>query len=240
MVNGKQYPKTVSEADKEFWLEVLIDYQKYPNWKKDFLYFTNEILSKIESESKESGRPILKSFHFFWEETFLIRIEVSNQEDIEIVDELVKSILEPSRLKGCYKFRRGYPGEWEYISEEMPGYGAAWPAAKKFFEASSKFKLAREFQEPILKNAHNSKMVHCFMNQQLDLIHRIDEGRHYFTFFLERILAAIQNRKMDERLEFFLTRREACFEILTKIFDDIKAERFNDLDQYLRKKLGVK
>ncbi len=159
---------------EEFWVvrRILV---KGETEQKAALRLTNELFELVEKESIKTSK------HYFWEadEGFHIRIEVDSFDTLKKIENLIDNKINTSIFKSKTD-SYPYSGEWnDWIYKSITrgdqpskGYGIAWVAAKKFFEASCLLKLSKMFHEKELRmdnfGDYNKKLVHCFLNQQYD------------------------------------------------------------------------
>ena len=207
---------------EEYWLVINLECPTNSLHEKCF-----EIAYKllIELESKEMPNFSLKSFHYFFEKQFVIRIEVEKDTQIHQAKKICEEIINKSQFHKNVEYDLNYKGEWNYRDAEMVGYGAAWLSVKNFFDASCRFKLSTLFHKPISKEANNNKLIHCFLNQQgtTGLYKEIVE---YFNLFWKRFVNYLKCEKSNIHLTNFVNKNKELLETLAEISSLIEKGKF--------------
>ena len=224
--------KVIISQPEEYWLVINLEYpMNNPNEK--CFEIANKLMIELDTKSQEISDFNLQSFHYFFEEHFVIRIEVNSDEEIKQANILCEVIIDQSVFKDKATYIMNYKGEWQQRDNALKGYGAPWLAVKNFFDASCKLQLYKRFHEPILPETNEYKLIHCFLNHQgFDLM---NEMVAILNLIFNRLGTNISFDDRQPMLTEFIKKFKNFPNDLAEIFDLIEKEKFEEA----KKKLGV-
>ena len=170
----------------EEWVEAGIWFRNEVALRDIVLGITKPIASRLR------GEDWVRSFHYFFEDDphLLFRVEVGDDERVDVAKDLVKKVLDEDARQIIDEFDvdRPYAGEAESYGEN------GWNIAKRVFELGSRMAISL-FDEKFDrgKSFQQTKLIHCFLNPQ-----GVQEADFHLDTFIGRVLIESGKTKLDQ------------------------------------------